>query len=145
LWALAVTHYYMLTGQLPFTAEALGTLCVKLLDGKFTPPSSLRNDLPPGTDAWFTRALAQDPADRFQSAREMAVAFVRLIAQAEGIDDDVSFTGIMQVRGRPELGPKNKLAASGIDTATPLDATTVLPDPGPTAPLPDVVVAEPHA
>jgi eukaryotic-like serine/threonine-protein kinase len=148
LWALAVTNYYMLTGQLPFTAEALGTLCVKLLDGKFTPASELRRDLPGGSDGWFTRALAQDPDDRFPSAREMAVAFVRLIAQAEGLDDDVSFTGVMQLPARPELGPRNKLAASGIDVTAKLEVLPdLMRDPalGPTAPLPAPEIVEAQA
>jgi len=76
LWGLAVSMYQTLTGVLPFVAEALGELCVKLLAANFEPPSHLRPDLPPAIDAWFARALAREPEQRFASARDMAQAFV---------------------------------------------------------------------
>jgi serine/threonine-protein kinase len=99
LWALAITAYYMLTGELPFTAETLGTLCVKLLDGSFTAPSKLRADLHQGFDAFFDKALAHAPSDRFQSAREMASAFMKLCAGTTGTLAEDTFTGFTPMPG----------------------------------------------
>jgi serine/threonine protein kinase len=115
LWALAITAYYMLTGELPFTAEALGTLCVKLLDGSFTPPSKLRPDLHAGFDAFFEKALAHAPSDRFQSARELSSAFVHLCAGTTGsIADDTSsgftpFPGSLVEMVGPSSVPSSRL------------------------------------
>jgi serine/threonine-protein kinase len=90
LWALAVTAYHCVTGKLPFTADALGPLCVLLMKAEFAPPSKLRPGLPPGTDAWFARALAKEPADRFGDAREMALGFVRLAPREPlGLEDSL--------------------------------------------------------
>ena len=80
LWGLAVTMYQALTNDLPFTAEALGTLCVKLLDGRFTPATELRGDLPGQLDSWFNRALANEPGDRFPDVRTMTTHFVEIVS-----------------------------------------------------------------
>ena len=84
LWGMAVTAYHCLTGELPFTAEALGTLCVKLLDGRFKPPSELHLELPAGMDLWMARALARQPSDRFACAKELAHSFIAVARSANG-------------------------------------------------------------
>lgn len=89
LWAAGVVTYHMLTACLPFRAETLGALCVAIERCEFTPPSVIRNRLPPAIDAWCSRALARDPSQRFGSAREMAEAF-RI---ATGGIRDVSLSG----------------------------------------------------
>ena len=99
LWGLAVTMYHALTGELPFTAEALGTLCVKLLDGKFTPATELRPELPTHLDEWFSKAMAQDPAERFDGAREMAQVFVQIVAQAGGYAPTAPLVGFTPAPG----------------------------------------------
>ncbi len=78
LWALAVVMYTTLTGALPYAGKTLGQLCLNLVSSPFLPASHHKKDLPPLADAWFMRALAFDPAQRFGSAREMAVAFAEV-------------------------------------------------------------------
>ena len=39
-------------------------------------------DIPAGLDAWFERALAHEPRDRFSNASDMAQAFVRALDDA---------------------------------------------------------------
>jgi serine/threonine-protein kinase len=78
LYALGCVLYHCLTGQPPFTAADEGAVMrAHLLD---TPPapSASRPDLPAGLDAVVERALAKDPADRFQSADELVGALDRL-------------------------------------------------------------------
>ena len=96
LWALAVTAYYALTGGMPFTADALGALCVALLKAEFPPPSTFRAELPPGIDEWFGKALHKEPDERFGAAREMALALVRLIPQRADLEDQLlhSYDGV---------------------------------------------------
>jgi eukaryotic-like serine/threonine-protein kinase len=76
LWSVGVVLYRALTGQVPFQGETLGAVCIAIEKGNFVAPSQRRPGLTPTLDAWFQRALARDVAHRFQSAKEMADAFV---------------------------------------------------------------------
>jgi serine/threonine-protein kinase len=75
LWSLGVVAYECVTGSCPFEADTFGALAVVVNSGPPPkPPSLLAPGLPPGFDAWFAKACARDPADRFASARELADA-----------------------------------------------------------------------
>lgn len=75
LWALAVVAYEALVGQMPFSGETLGSLCIAISKAEFPAPSRLTPDVSPDVDAFFARALARDRDERFASARELAFAF----------------------------------------------------------------------
>jgi serine/threonine-protein kinase len=77
LWSLAVIAYKSITGQLPFQGETFVDLIVKIVSDPLPVPS-LVAPVPAGFDAWWARAVARDPADRFQSAREMAEALAAI-------------------------------------------------------------------
>ncbi len=75
IYALGVMLYEMLTGDLPFKAD---TPFAMMYAHSSTPPPALstaRPDLSPAIDAVLQRALAKEPADRFQSASDLALAF----------------------------------------------------------------------
>jgi eukaryotic-like serine/threonine-protein kinase len=84
LWSVGVVAYHALTGWLPFRAETLGALCVAINAGSFPLPSQLRPELGAAFDAWFQRAIAREPADRFVTAREMAEALQRTVSALDG-------------------------------------------------------------
>jgi serine/threonine protein kinase len=71
LWSLGVIAYECMVGVRPFQGETLVSLALSVCSGKFPPAASL-GEVPDGFDAWFARAIAQDPAQRFPSARLMA-------------------------------------------------------------------------
>ena len=73
LWALAVIVYQCVTGELPFDSSALGDLFVKIIVNPIPVPSSVA-EVPPRFDAWWARAAARDPGERFQTAKELAEA-----------------------------------------------------------------------
>jgi serine/threonine protein kinase len=74
LWALGVIAFQCVTGELPFDSEGVGDLLIKISIGDIPVPSKVFPSIPANFDAWFLRACDRDPAKRFQSAREMAVA-----------------------------------------------------------------------
>ncbi|MFO0743082.1 MAG: serine/threonine-protein kinase [Labilithrix sp.] len=82
LWALGVVAYEALTGRRPFDGPSFGALAVKIATGNPPKPTESNPALPPSVDLWFARACAQNAADRFGSAKELADA---LRAAFEGI------------------------------------------------------------
>ncbi len=75
LWALGILAYEALTATVPFGGKSAAETMVRISEACFTPPSRTRSEITPALDAWFARALARDPGDRFESGREAAQAF----------------------------------------------------------------------
>jgi tetratricopeptide (TPR) repeat protein len=75
--ALAESLYERVTGRPAYPAPE-ATIARSL--GRFTPASSLNEALPLGIDAFFARALHPDPARRFRTGGELALAFRDLVS-----------------------------------------------------------------
>jgi serine/threonine-protein kinase len=71
LWSLAVIACECMSGARPFEADNLVSLAFRICANDPPRPSTL-GPVPDGFDAWFARAIAQDPRDRFPSAKVMA-------------------------------------------------------------------------
>jgi serine/threonine-protein kinase len=84
IWALGVIAFQCMTGELPFDSEGVGDLLIKITIGDAPIPSKVYPGIPPTFDAWFAKACAREPKNRFQSAREMAVALAGIVNAAEG-------------------------------------------------------------
>jgi serine/threonine-protein kinase len=82
LWSLGAITCECLTGRRPFEAKDFAQLAVILLGHGARPLPSSLGPVPPGFDAWFLRATAQDIAQRFQTAREMAQALAPICGVA---------------------------------------------------------------
>lgn len=74
LYSLGVTMYHLLTGAPPFQADSIPRLMDKIVSQKHRPVSDIRDDVPPAIDVVLARALAKDPADRYESGKAMAFA-----------------------------------------------------------------------
>ncbi|WP_437998957.1 protein kinase [Sorangium sp. So ce185] len=109
LWSLGVIAYRALTGRLPFAASGIGELFISICTDRFPPPSSLVPGLLPGFDAFFERALAKDPAQRFQSAREFVAAFAAVTEASSGptkvlvADDEPDMQLMMKLHFRQKI------------------------------------------
>jgi serine/threonine-protein kinase len=81
LYALGAVAYRCFTGRVPHPGASLGQVLLSHDAGSPPAPSTLRvaqEELAAPLDAWFAIALHRDPTFRFQSARDMAAAFVAL-------------------------------------------------------------------
>ena len=74
LYSLGLVLYEMLTGRRAFEGDSAASVAMARLSGDPAAPSALRADVPPALDAIVRRALAQEPAGRFASARAFAEA-----------------------------------------------------------------------
>jgi len=79
-WSLAVVAYQALTGCLPFGGDTLPALAAAIINGRFTPPSVIADQLPAAVDEWFAKALAIEPTARFDSGSAMAHALELALA-----------------------------------------------------------------
>ncbi len=70
--------YEMATGRWPFPGETIGKVMGAILRDEPTPLSALRSDLPDGLERIVHRCLAKEPAQRYQSARELREALQEL-------------------------------------------------------------------
>jgi predicted Ser/Thr protein kinase len=73
LFSCGVILYQFLTGEKPFTG-AVTTIMHKVLKEEPLPPSMLNVTLPPTWDAVVKKAMAKNPAERYQTAAEFAAA-----------------------------------------------------------------------
>jgi serine/threonine protein kinase len=71
LYSLGVVLYEMLTGRPPFEADSPLAVAYKHVREEPPPPSALNEELGPAVEAVVLRAMAKDPASRYQTADEM--------------------------------------------------------------------------
>jgi len=74
IYSLGVILYEMATGRQPFDAETPIAIVFKHIQDPLPPPRDLNPNLPEAVEAVILKALAKDPADRYQTAREMVEA-----------------------------------------------------------------------
>ncbi|MGB5103214.1 MAG: serine/threonine-protein kinase [Steroidobacteraceae bacterium] len=82
LFSLAVTLYQLLTGLLPFRADSMPALMLKIAQEPHPRIRTVRPDLPAGLDEFFDRGLAKVPAVRFESGAAFAQALRDIRAAA---------------------------------------------------------------
>jgi serine/threonine-protein kinase len=71
IYSLGIVLYELLTGSVPFTGDTPVEIAMRHISETPAPPSTKRPEIPHDLDLVVTRALAKDPADRYESAEEM--------------------------------------------------------------------------
>lgn len=112
IYSVGVLLYELLTGAVPFTGDTPVEIAMKHLSAVPEPPSKKRPDVPRGLDLAVVRALAKDPAERYQSAEEMDAELAR-IEQGFRVSDETADAATAV------------LAGSGIDTTAVRKAPVV--------------------
>jgi serine/threonine protein kinase len=75
IYALGCVLFHLLVGRPPFVSEGIGDLIVMHMTADPPVPSTMRQGgLPPEVDQIILRCLAKNPAHRFNSASDLAVA-----------------------------------------------------------------------
>jgi serine/threonine-protein kinase len=73
LFSLGVVLYTILTGYRPFQGNSALTVSYKVVNRDPIPATVLDTELPPALDYIISRAMAKDPAQRYQRGMEMAL------------------------------------------------------------------------
>jgi beta-lactam-binding protein with PASTA domain len=98
IYSIGVMLYEMLAGRLPFEGDSAVAVALKHLSEPPPPISQLRSDVHPALEAVVMAALAKDPAERWQSAEDLAAALEAARAQIEagqnGGQDTAAFAPI---------------------------------------------------
>jgi serine/threonine protein kinase len=119
LWSLAVIAFECVTGRKPFQSEALGDLILQICVKPIKKPSAFES-VPPAFDEWFAKATQRDPAQRFQSARELTTALRAAVGLHETARVPMQTKGVSGVSQQPP--PAQALAESS--SGRSLNATT---------------------
>jgi serine/threonine protein kinase len=100
LYSLGATFYALLSGRPPFRRSATTTLTKRVLE---EPAPSIRKehpDVPRGVDHLISKLLQKAPADRYQTAREVAVVIDNIFAEREILSSTKRMSAIAITRDR---------------------------------------------
>ena len=103
IWSLGVVMYELLTGLLPYDAESMTALVIKVMSEPPTPLAARRAGIPAGLDRVVMRCLERDASRRWSSAAELAAALAPFAGQ---VDMRASVPDL----GGPSRGPAIQIA-----------------------------------
>ncbi len=86
--------YAMVTGHSPFQGNSATTVCFKVANREPVAASALDLTLPPELDAVIARAMAKDPAKRYQRGAEFAADLRQLQQFRAGFDHDLATANV---------------------------------------------------
>lgn len=103
LWALGCMAYECLIGRPVWNMDqGVAMTFAAIATAPIPVPSQQRPDLPVGFDAWFRKCLERDPANRYQSAKELSDAFVEAWGQRPA--SNVSYPSLGGSGAHPRMG-----------------------------------------
>ncbi len=74
VWSLGVVLFELLTGRLPFQAGSFAEMCAAVLTQRAPHPCEIRPEIDESLDAVVMRCLEVEPAQRYSSVIQLAVA-----------------------------------------------------------------------
>jgi serine/threonine-protein kinase len=113
VFSLGAVLYELLTSTKPFAAETLHAVLFRIVSEPTAPPSTRVAGLPPELDAIVLKSLAKDPAQRYQTASDMANDLTAL---------------------RARLGTSRSVSLNARLTTAMPDAVPEIPSGGPATP-----------
>lgn len=85
IYSLGIVLYEMVTGDVPFHADTPMAVLLKQISEPMPKARKVNPDIPKEVEGIILKAAAKDPADRYQSADEMAEAMEQALAQMTSV------------------------------------------------------------
>lgn len=165
IFSLGVTMYELLTGEKPFSAETIAALLYRIANVDQTDPRELNSKLPAALIPILSKALAKDPAARYQTAGELGTELREVVrhltpdeaslkppavvspevAAASRTIVEQPYTDAAGKSAPPAAAPARKAEPSKSNSSAPERAVST-PAPAPTAevsPAPEPVASPP--
>jgi eukaryotic-like serine/threonine-protein kinase len=80
VYSVGCMLYELLVGQPPFTGDSPLSIVVQHISDAPRPPSAMNADISPDIDSIVLKAVAKDPADRYQTASEIKADIERVLS-----------------------------------------------------------------
>jgi serine/threonine protein kinase len=122
LYAVGVILYEMFAGELPFDAQDPMDLALMHMKQPPRPPRDLRPEISPALEAVILKALAKEPADRYQSGAALADALDQALGTGSAQVDET-------VAHLPSWDHAAGAAAEGTAAGRPATARPPVPVP----------------
>ncbi len=107
VYALGVTFYHAVTGQLPFKGSTRMEVMLKHAQEPPAPPHRLATDLDVAVSAVILRMMAKDPASRFQSYEDLIDVLTKLPSLASSTRGLVATSSNGSTMGNEAEGSNN--------------------------------------
>jgi serine/threonine protein kinase len=104
IYSLGVILYEMVTGRVPFEGDHPIAIVLKLVNASWPLPTSVNPSLPQPVEQIILKAMNKNPADRYQTAGEMALAL------QHALEGNVEPSTLNVQRSTPEIEVKLPLA-----------------------------------
>jgi serine/threonine protein kinase len=132
IFSLGVILYELMTGEKPFPGQNITTVIYKIINEEPVSPRSLDSSIHPGLSAVISRALAKDPAARYQSCHELLGALKNFHEMAPDATMRIAPSASHAVPGanRPAAQPP-RIAATlvPVKSAAVIEAPSVMLSP----------------
>jgi len=146
IWSLGTVLYQLLSGEPPFEADTVPSLCAKIIEERPPALHEQRGDVPEGLAAIVARCLEKDRGARYQSVAKLALDLGRFAP-------DRSLVSIERIVGistrEPSVPPTGRRLSArhmaDTEVATPFDTDDDSGDDGQAEPAPGAVTGEEQA
>jgi hypothetical protein len=113
IYSLGATLYEMLSGHPPYRTDSVLSLMMMILNDPLPDLRQSRADVPEELLTVVNKALAKDPAERFQRMAEMAAALRRIQVGVEGVPQAATMAEA------PKAAPVQPIGTSSVEISAP--------------------------